>query len=104
MPLEDFRVSFLHKLPRSYTTKTFSEVTGNSKMASIDLFPGQLVGCTTATACLAVATTATTTTATHANTTAVIATEPFMPKYHNSTIQRYYSSRVPQYNSSMLLQ
>ena len=65
-------------------------MTGNSKTAPIDLFPGQLLGCTT-TAATATAT-APTTTATAAATTA-----PCMPKYHRA---QYHSTTVQQYNST----
>ena len=47
-------------------------MTGNSKTAPIDLFPGQLVGCTT--------------------------TAPFKPKYQSTTIKQYHTqlnSKLP---------
>ena len=60
-------------------------MTGNSKTAPIDLFPGQLLGCTT---------------------TAPTATAPCMSKYHRaqfnptavtqSTIPRYNGTTVPR--------
>ena len=69
-------------------------MTGNSKTAPIDLFPGQLLGCTT-TAATATAT-APTTTATAAATTA-----PCMPKYHSLWHRaQYHSTTVQQYNST----
>ena len=53
-------------------------MTGNSKTAPIDLFPGQLVGCTTAVT----------------TSSQYTATARFMPKYTSSTIEGYHSSRV----------
>ena len=70
--------------------KTWSEIediTGNSKTASIDLFPGHLIGCISTTANVA---------STSINIST--ATAPFMQKYHSNTIQ--HNSKVAEYQST----